>query len=142
MGTEPHHLLTRHRLGHLEGIAVGSAPHRLHHVPEVEPTLAEVRVAPVGDEEQDAAHTTIPAHTTRVQRALAHERHMPPAPASRTRSADASRLVTRSRLGRENARSIRRVAPRRSRPSAQRDGRRSIASAQAVSNGAGGRFPG
>ena len=75
VGPEPHDLLARRGLGHLERMAVGRAPDRLHHVPEVEAPLAEVRVAAAGDEEEHAASTpTIAGPDDERPRALAHER--------------------------------------------------------------------
>jgi hypothetical protein len=53
MPPEPHHLLTGRALRDLKRAAVSRAPDGLHHVPEVEPPLAEVHVGAANDDVED-----------------------------------------------------------------------------------------
>ena len=64
MPTEPHDLLARGSLGDLERMAVRRAPDGLHHVPEVEASEPELRVAISNDhgERNDPDRHAAPHH--------------------------------------------------------------------------------
>ena len=56
--TEARDLLARRGVGHLERPALGRAPDRLDHVPEVEAVREELVVPPDRRRADDAVHTT------------------------------------------------------------------------------------
>ena len=136
VAAEPGHLLARRAVRDLERAALGRAPDRLHHVPEVEAADAEVHEAVAHDAEEDdrpdghrAPHDDRPG-------AVANGRERPRTRRSGARSPSSSRPSTASATAADGLR------PARSDHSDRATVAAAIASVADVSNGVGCPLPG